>query len=72
MYDLNYKIPIKVDDKDLKLIVSNLPSTVMNEISTITLDIVNTRANDVSSVIVKSVGNSVVFTPFEYPLQKAG
>ncbi len=65
MYDLNYKIPVKVDGRDLKLIVSNLPSTVMNEIATITLDIVNTRANDVSSVIVKSVGDGVVFTPSE-------
>ncbi len=65
MYDLNYKIPVKVNDRDLKLIVSNLPSTVMNEIATITLDIVNTRANDVTSVIVKSVGDGVVFTPSE-------
>ena len=65
MYDLNYKIPVKVDDRDLKLIVSNLPSTVMNEITTITLDVVNTRANDVSSVIVKSDGDGVIFTPSE-------
>jgi hypothetical protein len=65
MYDLNYKIPVKVDGRDLKLIVSNLPSTVMNEIATITLDIVNTRANDVSSVIAKPVGDGVVFTPSE-------
>ena len=65
MYDLNYRIPVKVDDRDLKLIVSNLPSTVMNEIATITLDIVNTRANDVTSVIAKPVGDGVVFTPSE-------
>ncbi len=65
MYDLNYKIPVKVDGRDLKLIVSNLPSTVMNEIATITLDIVNTRANDVTSVIAKPVGDGVVFTPSE-------
>lgn len=65
MYDLNYKIPVKVDNRDLKLIVSNLPSTVMNEIAIITLDIVNTRSSDVSSVIVKSVGDDVIFTPSE-------
>ncbi|MGP8319418.1 MAG: hypothetical protein ACT6FD_01295 [Methanosarcinaceae archaeon] len=65
MYDLNYKIPVKVDDRDLKLIVSNLPSTVINEIATITLDIVNIRANDVTSVIAKPVGDGVVFTPSE-------
>ncbi|MGP8322158.1 MAG: hypothetical protein ACT6FE_07560 [Methanosarcinaceae archaeon] len=65
MYDLNYKIPVKVDDRDIKLIVSNLPSTVMNEIATITLDIVNIRANDVTSVIVKPVGDGVAFTPPE-------
>ncbi len=37
----------------------------MNEIATITLDIVNTRANDVTSVIAKPVGDGVVFTPSE-------
>ncbi len=65
MYDLNYKIPVKVYDRDLKLIVSNLPSTVINEVSIISLDIINTRAIGVSSVIVIPVGDDVVFTPPE-------
>ena len=63
MYDLNYRIPVKVDDRSLKLIVSKLPSTIMNEISTISLDVVNTRPNDVTGVIVTARGEDVVFTP---------
>ncbi|MEA1985414.1 MAG: hypothetical protein U9N13_07160 [Euryarchaeota archaeon] len=65
MYDLNYRIPVKVDDRSLKLIVSKLPSTAMNEISTISLDVVNTRPNDVTGVIVTAHGEDVVFTPAE-------
>ncbi|MCD4801181.1 MAG: hypothetical protein K8R01_06295, partial [Methanococcoides sp.] len=34
MYDLNYNIPVKIDNRDLKLIMATMPSTVMNEIST--------------------------------------
>lgn len=65
MYDLNYKIPIKIDNRNLQLIMSNLPSVVINEISTITVDLVNMRPNDVSGVIVTPLGDDVFFTPSE-------
>ena len=65
MYDLNYKVPVKIDKRSLKLIVSNLPTTLVNEISTITVDAVNIRPNEVSSVIVVPGGNDVIFTPSE-------
>jgi hypothetical protein len=65
MYDLNYKVPVKIDNRDLKVIVSNLPTTLVNEISTITVDVVNMRSNEVSGVIVVPDGNDVTFTPSE-------
>lgn len=65
MYDMNYKVPVKIDNRCLKIIVSNLPTTLVNEISTVTVDIVNMRSNNVSGVIVVPDGNDVTFTPSE-------
>jgi len=65
MYDLNYNIPVKIDNRDLKLIMATMPSTVMNEISTIELDIINTRPNEVNNVIITPEGNGVQFNPSE-------
>lgn len=65
MYDLNYNIPVKIDNRDLKLILATVPSTVMNEISTIEIDIINTRSNDISNVIMKPEGDGVKFNPSE-------
>lgn len=65
MYDLSYNIPIKIDNRDLKLIMTTMPYTVMNEISTIELDIINTRPNEVNNVIIKPEGNGVQFNPSE-------
>ncbi|WP_407355547.1 COG1361 S-layer family protein [Methanolobus sp. WCC5] len=66
MYDLNYRIPVKVDERNVKLIVSNLPSTLMNEVSTISVDVVNRRPNDVKSVIVTPYAEGMTFTPSDY------
>lgn len=66
MYDLNYRIPVKVDDRDLQIILSDMPSTLMNEVSTINVDVVNRRSNTVTSVIVSPEGEGMVFTPSEY------
>ncbi|MCD4807067.1 MAG: hypothetical protein K8R13_05755 [Methanococcoides sp.] len=65
MYDLNYNIPVKIDNRDLKLIMATMPSTVMNEISTIELDIINTRPNEVNNVIITPEGDGVRFNPSE-------
>ncbi|MGM0770802.1 MAG: COG1361 S-layer family protein [Halobacteriota archaeon] len=65
MNDLNYNIPIKIDDRNLKLIMATMPTTVMNEISTIEIDIINTRPNEVTNVIIKPEGENVSFNPAE-------
>ncbi|WP_233084495.1 COG1361 S-layer family protein [Methanococcoides orientis] len=65
MNDLNYNIPVKIDGRNLRLIMTTMPTTVMNEISTIELDIINTRPNDVNNVIIKAEGENVYFNPAE-------
>ncbi len=66
MYDLNYRIPVKVDDRNVKVILSNLPSTLMNEVSTVSVDVVNRRPNDVTSVIVTPYAEGMTFSPSDY------
>jgi hypothetical protein len=66
MYDLNYRIPVKIDDRNLKIIVSDVPSNLMKEISTVGVEVVNRRPNDVTSVIVSPAGSGMEFSPAEY------
>lgn len=63
MYNLNYRIPVKVDDRDLKIIVSDMPPTLMKEYSTINVEVVNLRPNDITGVIVTPKGNDIGFFP---------
>jgi len=63
MYNLNYRIPVKVDDRDLKIIVSDMPPTLMREYSTINVEVVNLRPNDITGVIVNPKGNDIGFFP---------
>lgn len=63
MYNLNYRIPVKVDDRDLKIIVSDMPPTLMREYSTINVEVVNLRPNDITGVIVTPKGNDIDFFP---------
>ncbi len=66
MYDLNYRIPVKIDDRNLKVIVSDVPSNLMREISTVGVEVVNRRPNEVTSVIVSPSGKDMVFSPAEF------
>lgn len=66
MQDLNYKIPVKVDSREVDLIIADFPATTINEISTISVDVVNPLAGLVTGVIVVPQGDDVVFTPSEY------
>lgn len=66
MYDLNYRIPVKVDDRNAKVILSNFPSTLMNEVSTVSVDVVNRRPNDITSVIVTPHAEGMTFSPSDY------
>ncbi len=66
MYDLNYRIPLKVDDRNVKIIMSNFPSTMMNEVSQVNIDVVNRRPNDVTSVIVTPYSEDVTFSPSDH------
>jgi len=66
MYDFNYRIPVKIDDRNLKVIVSNVPSNLMKEISTVGVEVVNRRPNEATSVIVSPSGKNMAFSPAEF------
>lgn len=66
MYDLNYRIPVKIDNRNLKVIVSDVPSNLMREVSTVGVEVVNRRPNEVTSVIVSPSGNDMEFNPEEF------
>ncbi len=63
MYDLNYKVPIKVDDKNMQIVFSNLPSNMINEVSTITVKIINPRSTDLNNVILSPSCEGALISP---------
>jgi len=63
MYNLNYRIPVKVDDRDLKIIVSDMPPTLMKEYSIVNVEVVNLRPNEITGVIVTPKGEDIKFFP---------
>lgn len=63
MYSLTYRIPIKIDSRNVNLIVSDMPSTAMQEYSILNVNVVNLRPNEIKSVIVQPSGSDITFTP---------
>lgn len=63
MYDLNYKVPIKIDNKNVQVVFSNLPSNMINEISTITVTIINPRSTDLNNVILSPSCEGALVSP---------
>ena len=66
MEDFRYKIPVKIDRTELKLVASGIPSTVVRGVSEITLDVVNLRSSNMSGVLVVPDGSDVVFNAAEF------
>lgn len=62
---INYKIPITVDNINPKLLMSKFPSVVINERSTIDIEIVNTRINDINNIFLIPHADDIVFKPSE-------
>lgn len=63
MYDLNYKFPIKVDDRDIQTVFLNLPSNMRSEISTIAVNIINPRSSDVHDVMLTPSCDDILISP---------
>ncbi|HIE32310.1 MAG TPA: hypothetical protein EYP67_08070 [Methanosarcinales archaeon] len=66
MEAFRYRIPVKIDRTELKLVASSIPSTVVRGVSTITLDVVNLRSSNVSGVVVSGAGGDVAFNATEF------
>ncbi|MFW5987648.1 MAG: hypothetical protein ACOCPU_05480, partial [Methanohalophilus sp.] len=65
MSDLNYKIPVKVDNREVRLIVDNLPGIAINEICEVSVGVVNPGAGDVTGVTVIPHGEGLSIKPEE-------
>ncbi len=66
MEAFRYRIPVKIDRTELKLVASSIPSTVVRGVSTITLDIVNLRSSNISGVVVTPTGGDLAFNTTEF------
>lgn len=66
METFRYRIPVKIDSTQLKLVASSIPSTVVRGVSTITLDIVNLRSSNISGVVVTPTGGDLAFNATEF------
>jgi len=66
MEDFRYRIPVKIDRTELKLVASGIPSTVVRGVSEIALDVVNLRSSNMSGVVVIPDGSDVVFGAAEF------
>jgi hypothetical protein len=60
---LNYMVPVRVDNTPVQIFVDTAPSFFSTAQQSVTLDVVNNRANDVSSVSVIPSGDGYSFQP---------
>lgn len=63
MYDLNYKVPIKIDDKSIQVVFLNLPYNMINEISTMKVNIINPRSTELNNVILSPSCEGAFISP---------
>ena len=62
---LNYMVPVRVDNTPLKIYVNDAPSSFGTSQKSVTLDVVNNRANDVNSVSIIPSGDDYTFKPMQ-------
>ncbi len=60
---LNYMVPVRVDNTPVQIFVDTAPVSFSTTQQSVTLDVVNNRANDVSSVSVIPSGDGYSFQP---------
>ncbi|MFQ6119142.1 MAG: COG1361 S-layer family protein [Methanosarcinales archaeon] len=65
MYNVNLKVPVKVDSSGIKIIKSKIQN-LLNGKGKIELDVANTRPNKVSAVSVIPKSRDLEFMPSEY------
>jgi hypothetical protein len=62
---LNYMVPVRVDNTPLKIYVNDAPTSFSSSMQSVTLDVVNNRANDVNSVSIEPSGDGYTFKPMQ-------
>ncbi len=70
---LNYMVPVRVDNTPLNIYVNDAPTSFGASLQSVTLDVVNNRANDVNSVSIIPSGDGYTFKPMqEYVIGNIG
>ncbi len=70
---LNYMVPVRVDNTPLNIYVNDAPASFSSSTKSVTLDVVNNRANDVNSVSIVPSGDGYTFKPMqEYVIGNIG
>ena len=62
---LNYMVPVRVDNTPLRIFVNDAPVSFSSSTKSVTLDVVNNRANDVNSVSIVPSGDGYTFKPMQ-------
>lgn len=62
---LNYMVPVRVDNTPVKIYVNDAPKSFTTSQKSVTLDVVNNRANDVNSVSIVPSGDGYTFKPMQ-------
>jgi hypothetical protein len=62
---LNYMVPVRVDNTPVKIYVNDAPKSFSTSQKSVTLDVVNNRANDVNSVSIVPSGDGYLFKPMQ-------
>lgn len=60
---LNYMVPVRVDNTPVQIFVDTAPVSFSTTQQSVTLDVVNNRGNDVSSVSIVPSGDGYTFQP---------
>ena len=70
---LNYMVPVRVDNTPVQIYVNDAPGSFGTSQKSVTLDVVNNRANDVNSVSIIPSGDGYTFKPMqEYVIGNIG
>lgn len=64
-YNSNWRVPVKVDSADVKVIPSK-PMVIMNGEGTLEFDVANMHPNTLSSVSIRPEADGIEFSPAEY------
>lgn len=62
---LEYQVPVRIDSTEARVLVDQAPASIDAAGGNVVLDVINPRADEISSVSVVPVGDDLVFKPLQ-------